>query len=784
MRTSKDTECRATPRGHSRLSRILTTASLVLAFPGCGGGGGGNGSGVSLSVEPLALSVSATTTQRAPIAGFTVDFPGLGQNTTVYIATKIGGQGISSVINNGGTLPASIGIQFDLPAALGLGTYHGTVQVQGCMDKACTIPVAHSPQTIDVQYTVTASTFTATGLSPSSAYAGAQSFTVTVDGTSFTPRSQALWNGTILLSTTFVNASQLTAQVPASLIATLGPTVVSASDPVNGTTNSLPFTIKASPLTATSLSPATVYAGNRAFILTLTGSGFTANSTILWDGTPLVTTFVSATQLTAQVPASDIAATGTHAVSASDPIFGTSGPQTLTVAPARLFLDFLSPKTVTAGGTAFTLTVLGTVFTGTSVVEWNGIALTTTLISSTELIAQVPAGDIAATGTASVLVSDPHSAPGTTGALPLTIASPSKDAVAYQIDAAHDGAMTFASTTSPPWSQSWSVDVGGTPSYALTADGLVILTVQLSGNSELLALHQSDGTQAWAPISLPGTSFAAYDGGKVFVVSESPITAPLLQAYDVDTGALIWTKTLTGFISFTGLPVAADGTVYVICDGLVEAIDESTGTLLWSRGVGGLEMSPAVTADGVYTTYTCESDDLRPATGEQIWLFNVGCSGGGGGVPVVANQLDYATGNIFDAESGTSGGTYTTDSFSSPAFSATMGYFLQLGTLRGVTLSNDTVQWSFPGNGTETLRGSPVAVNQYVFIGSSAGNLYAVDSSTATGTATPVWTVNLGTTIDTNEILDVPFSGLAAGNGLLIVSAGTKVFAFTISTSP
>ena len=75
------------------------------------------------------------------------------------------------------------------------------------------------------------------------------------------------------------------------------------------------------------ISPAFTNAGGSAFTLTVTGSGFVSNSTVYWGTTALVTTYGTATQLTAQVPATDIATGGTTAaitVQTPSPGGGTS----------------------------------------------------------------------------------------------------------------------------------------------------------------------------------------------------------------------------------------------------------------------------------------------------------------------------------------------------------------------------------------------------------------------------------------------------------------------------
>ena len=70
-------------------------------------------------------------------------------------------------------------------------------------------------------------------------------------------------------------------------------------------------------------------------------------------------------------------------------------------------ITLLSPSSATAGGPGFTLTVNGTGFVGTSVVNWNGSPLTTTFVSATQLTAAVAAAQIAAVIPVSVTVVNP-----------------------------------------------------------------------------------------------------------------------------------------------------------------------------------------------------------------------------------------------------------------------------------------------------------------------------------------------------------------------------------------
>src|SRR5207245_1261484 len=75
----------------------------------------------------------------------------------------------------------------------------------------------------------------------------------------------------------------------------------------------LVITISAVP-SITSLNPNCAIAGGPQFTLTVNGTNFVSGATVKWNATSLVTTFVSATQLTATVPASLIVTAGTASI--------------------------------------------------------------------------------------------------------------------------------------------------------------------------------------------------------------------------------------------------------------------------------------------------------------------------------------------------------------------------------------------------------------------------------------------------------------------------------------
>jgi uncharacterized repeat protein (TIGR03803 family) len=83
--------------------------------------------------------------------------------------------------------------------------------------------------------------------------------------------------------------------------------------------------------TVTSISPTSAIAGAPTFTLTVNGTNFGSGATVSFNGNALATTFVSATQLAATVPASDIATAGSFNVTVSNPGDGTSNAASFAV---------------------------------------------------------------------------------------------------------------------------------------------------------------------------------------------------------------------------------------------------------------------------------------------------------------------------------------------------------------------------------------------------------------------------------------------------------------------
>ena len=269
------------------------------------------------------------------------------------------------------------------------------------------------------------------GLTPSAIPAGGSTFTLTVTGTGFVKNSVIRWNGANR-RTTFVSDKKLTTSIPASLVAAPGDAsvVVFSSLPGGGTSDALSFSVTAGnpPPILSSLSPASVTAGSSDFTLTINGSNFVNGSVVNWNGSPRPTTFISYTQLSAAIPASDLAQIADISVTVTSPApgGGLSDAVTfsITTPPNPVpTLDSIAPVSVPVGADDTTLTVNGANFVEGSVVRWNGQARPTTFISSTQLKVLIPETDLHEPNVAAISVFNPPPEGGVSGSLSFRVSA-------------------------------------------------------------------------------------------------------------------------------------------------------------------------------------------------------------------------------------------------------------------------------------------------------------------------------------------------------------------------
>jgi subtilisin len=272
-----------------------------------------------------------------------------------------------------------------------------------------------------------------TSMSPTSGRSGQASLTLTLTGSGFDGFSVVRWNGSDRL-TTVVNTTTIQAAITAADLATEGTADVTVFTPApgGGTSSALTFTITPGP--TLSVSASTVAPGASVTVNLANGFGGGQDWLALASvGSPntsyLGWTYVGANVTTRSWSVAMPATAGTYEFR----LFPNNGYTRVATSPPVVVepsltpppvVTSLSPSRTPAGGGGFTLRVIGSKFVTSSVVLWNGEGRTTTFISTTEIRAAIGAADVAAIGTAQVVVRTPSPGGGDSESLTFSIDPP------------------------------------------------------------------------------------------------------------------------------------------------------------------------------------------------------------------------------------------------------------------------------------------------------------------------------------------------------------------------
>ena len=373
-----------------------------------------------------------------------------------------------------------------------------------------------------------------TQLQPVSVTVGASGFTLGINGSGFIPASQAYWNGAAI-TTTLVNSTSLQAEVSVSRLTAAGVYSITVQNPLpdGGTSNALLFSVNNPAPVLTQLQPVSAMAGASGFTLGISGSGFIETSQVYWNGAAITTTLVNSTSLQAEVSASRLAAAGVYSITVQNPLpgGGTSNGLLFSVINPAPVLTQLQPASVTVGASGFTLGISGSAFNAASQVYWNGTAITTTLVNSTSLQAEISASRLAAAGVYSITVENPLPGGGTSNALLFTVNKlTSSVALESCANPARFGkTVTITATVS---------GANGTPSGTVTISGTVggkVLQMRAISSLALVDGKASFTLPALAPGSYDvlvvysgDDRFSAASGSLIQVVSAPKVYIPLL----------------------------------------------------------------------------------------------------------------------------------------------------------------------------------------------------------------------------------------------------------------
>jgi YVTN family beta-propeller protein len=493
--------------------------------------------------------------------------------------------------------------------------------------------------------------------------------------------------------------------------------------------------------TITTISPNDAVAGGMGFTLTINGDNFVAGSTVNFGGAALAATFVDSTQLTAAIPASIVASTGTVAVTVTNPApgGGTSNAMNFSITsglnpvPA---ISYLYPTCAIAGEQFIgsennQLTVVGSNLVAGSVVRWNGSDLPTNSNGSINgLTAQISASDIAAAGTVAVTVFNP--APGGGSSNPLT----------------------FTITTGAADPQSIAMDPAGKFAYVL--DG------GCDGDGGYVSMYTINPTTgALASIGLPVSTngFGVYPGsiaveplgnfayatneGDPWGYEDGANGSIAIYSIDSTTGALVSTGTING--NCPGLcdpsPIVVDPSgkfAYVVTGGAgipfnvaMYTIDSTTGALTSNGTTGeeGVPTSMAVDPSGKFL-YVASANGTPGIAGD-VSVYTINATTGAlasigtivAGTSPTSVALDPSGGFAYVANS-------DSNDVSMYTINATTGALASIGTIAA---------------GTEPVSVAVDSAGKFAYVANFESNdvsMYTIDATT--GALTPIGTIAAG----------------------------------------
>jgi trimeric autotransporter adhesin len=356
----------------------------------------------------------------------------------------------------------------------------------------------------------------------------------------------------------------------------------------------------------------------------------------------------------------------------------TDAPLSSCTANATPTITSLAPASATAGSGGFTLTVNGTGFVSGSTVRWNGADRTTTFVSSTQLTASIPTGDIAAPGSATVTVFSPLPGGGVSGGSTFSINPPATPSIILT----GGGALTAFSTSVGTPSATQSYQVAGsnlTSGINLTAPTDFEVSTA-SGSGFGASLNLSQATVQPGPVTVyvrfnPATAGTA-GGNLQHTATSAPtqniaVTGFALSAQPTTKSSVSFgTATASSLVvNFTGgdgqkrLVVAregqapnslpADGTTYS-----ANAAYGTAGTALGSNFVVYSGTGNSVTVTGLndltqyyFTVFEFNDDNV---TGAANYLTSTPIAGGNATTPTAPPTTytwNVASGNWADASS-------------------------------------------------------------------------------------------------------------------------------------
>ncbi|HET7612607.1 MAG TPA: hypothetical protein VFK26_01680 [Gemmatimonadaceae bacterium] len=427
-------------------------------------------------------------------------------------------------------------------------------------------------------------------IDPGDVLEGTASVTIRIVGGDFVRNSVVRLNGEAV-ATRYVDATALEADLTQADIPYPGQYLVTVFNPAPGGGESYPvqFIVREKPpLTPTlsSIIPSSVDAGTLGVHLDVIGTNFQNAAGLTFGGHPArMTTFVSSTQLTADIDAAELQDPGTRDVQVINVSGVATKALTFTISSPVPHITNVASTQNSAGSAESIMHVYGTGFIRSSVININGSPRTTQIVSHTELQTTLPATDLATPGTYQITVVNPPSPGGSSNAIPFDVVSEPLSLTGLSSYGANSGSPAFVLSL---------YGTGFTPTSVVRWNGSDRSTTYISSRRLTVNVLASDvaGTgTASVTVFTPGTSGGTTSAQQITIRSVGASTLTSMHTLDIPANFLIYDK-ISDRIYASVPPGAAANPNSVI------AIDPSSEQVAGTVAVGGGPSIIALSPEG------------------------------------------------------------------------------------------------------------------------------------------------------------------------------------------
>ena len=544
---------------------------------------------------------------------------------------------------------------------------------------------------------------------------------VTITGSGFNSATGVTFGGASAGTYTVNSSTQITAIVPSGAFTGK----IGVTHPGGEVKSAATFTVEIVPPPAiTGFSPTSGPVGT---LVTISGTGFSGATTVTFDGIPADFTGVSATSITATVPAG--ASTGKIGVT-------TPGGSTLSSSNYTVTGPIITNFTPTSGPVGTLVTITGTGFSDVTGVTFNGTSATFSLVSATQITATVPVG-------------------ATTGKIGMT--SPGGSALSSaNFTVTAPSITSFSPTTGPVGTL---VTINGSGFGDVTG-------VTFNGTSATFSLVSATQITATVPVgATTGKIGVISPGGTELSSSNFTVTAPTIAGFSPGTGPVGTVVTITG----TGLT----GATAVTFNGVSATYTVNSSTQITATVPAAASTGPIVVTTPGGTATSSGSFTIPPTiagftpsggyAGTQVTITGTGFTGATSvrfnGVTASLITVDSATQIAATVPVGATSGTIAVTTPSGTATSASSFNVLS------PTITNFTPV-SGPAGTVVTVTGSGFSGATAVRFNGQNAAAFEIDSATQIAATVPTGITTGPITVVTpsgTAISAVPFTAPSVG---------------------